>query len=121
VFYPRYYEWMDACSHTFFDTIGLNLGELLHKRQLTFGLTETSCRYFKPGRYRQDIKIVTGIVSISKKTIRLQHAFSERASGHQMLEGMEERICISTENREIIKAVDIPEDIHSVFQSTLSG
>jgi len=28
VFYPRYYEWIDACGHLFFESIGLNIGKL---------------------------------------------------------------------------------------------
>ncbi|HUU80038.1 MAG TPA: acyl-CoA thioesterase, partial [Acidobacteriota bacterium] len=51
VFYPRYYEWIDACGHLFFESISLNIGDLWRERKIIFGLVETSSRYFKPGRY----------------------------------------------------------------------
>jgi len=44
VFYPRYYEWIDAAGHLFFDAIGLNLGSLMNERKIQFGLIETNCR-----------------------------------------------------------------------------
>lgn len=37
VFYPRYYEWIDACSHLFFESIDLNLVKLTEKMHLGFG------------------------------------------------------------------------------------
>ena len=50
VFYPRYYEWFDACGHLFFEKINLNIGELWSERKILFGLAETSCRYLKPSK-----------------------------------------------------------------------
>ena len=49
VFYPRYYEWMDGCTHLFFEKINLDLVELWKKRQLIFSLVKTSCEYVLPG------------------------------------------------------------------------
>jgi hypothetical protein len=28
VFYPRYYQWLDACGHLFFEAINLNIDKL---------------------------------------------------------------------------------------------
>lgn len=119
VFYPRYYEWMDAGSHAFFDTIGLNLLGLLNERQLIFGLVETSCRYFAPGRYRQTLQIVTSIQDISEKTVHMKHSFFCRVSHHRMLEGIEKRICMETADPGNLKAVAIPGDIRCVLQEAL--
>ena len=53
VFYPRYYEWIDAAAHHFFEEIELNPGSLWKERNILFGLVESSCRYHMPGRYHQ--------------------------------------------------------------------
>ena len=33
VFYPRYYEWIDAGAHLFFDSVKINLAVLWRERQ----------------------------------------------------------------------------------------
>ena len=115
VFYPRYYEWMDAGSHAFFDAIGLNLYRLWQERHLAFGLVETACRYLAPGRYQQTLQIVTTLEEVSHKTVQLNHAFRCRATHRPMLEGIEKRICMKTGDSGDLKAVAIPRDILSVL------
>lgn len=116
VFYPRYYEWMDSCSHAFFDDIGLNLLALCQKRHLIFGLAETSCRYFAPGRYQQRLSIVTHLQDISEKTVQLTHSFFCATTRRRMLEGIEQRICLQIADTRDLKAVAIPEDIYLLLQ-----
>ncbi len=73
VFYPRYYEWIDEASHIFFDKIGLNLGRLLKDRGIIFALIETGCRYSKPGRYHDEIEIITELKELEEKTLTVKH------------------------------------------------
>ncbi len=115
VFYPRYYEWIDASGHLFFDAIGLNLGRLWQRRQLQFGLVETACRYRSPGRYDQRIRITTRIASLKTKLVHLEHRILDAASGALMVEGMEKRICLDVSDPERFRAVDIPADIHALL------
>ena len=88
VFYPRYYEWIDSCGHLFFEAINLNLGKLLQDRNIIFGLVDTACRYFKPGRYHQDIRISTGIDDLTPKTVTLKHRIETVAEGALLVEGI---------------------------------
>ena len=116
VFYPRYYEWIDGCGHLFFDFIGLNLGETLQKRNIAFGLVETSCRYFKPGRYFQKIKIVTSIKELTNKTITLKYLIKSSSDDHLMVEGIEKRICLNIADFDNIFAINIPAEIYTVLK-----
>ncbi len=115
VFYPRYYEWIDACGHLFFEAIDLNLGELWKTRALQFGLVETGCRYRMPGRYHDMIKIYTRIDSLTSKTILLSHTIRRASTGEVMVEGFERRICMDVSNLQEFRAVDIPRDIYQVL------
>lgn len=115
VFYPRYYEWIDACGHQFFEAINLNLGMLWHERKILFGLVETSCRYFKPGRYHQEISILTNIDSLDKKTLVLKHIIRASADDVLMVEGLEKRICLDVSDPLNFRGMDIPEDIYTVL------
>lgn len=115
VFYPRYYEWIDACGHQFFEAINLNLGMLWHERKILFGLVETSCRYVKPGRYHQEISIMTNIDSMDKKTLVLKHIIRASADDVLMVEGLEKRICLDVSDPQNFRGMEIPEDIYTVL------
>ena len=116
VFYPRYYEWIDAGGHLFFDSIKLNLALLWRESNILFGLAETSCRYFKPGRYQQQIEIVTHIDSLEEKTMVFKHLIRDRMDGSLMVEGREKRICMDVSDPDSFRAIDIPDDIYSILK-----
>ncbi len=121
VFYPRYYEWIDASGHLFFESIGLNLGDLRRERSLLFGLVETSCRYFNPGRYHQNIRICTQISRLGSKTVTLKHDLTLETNDTPMVEGIEHRICMDVTDTEKLRAVDIPKDIYMLFENATSS
>ncbi|MBA3036071.1 MAG: acyl-CoA thioesterase, partial [Desulfobacterium sp.] len=103
VFYPRYYEWMDASSHLFFESIGLNLETLFSKRHLGFGLVETSCIYSKPGRYHQTVRIITQLEEVNEKTVKLKHFIYNASNDELLVTGLENRICMDVSDPENIR------------------
>jgi YbgC/YbaW family acyl-CoA thioester hydrolase len=115
VFYPRYYEWIDACGHLFFESINLTINDLWQERKILFSLLETSCRYFKPGRYHQVIRIFTHISELGKKTVVLKHTIHCSLSHVLMAEGFEKRICVDASDPENLRAVDIPHDVYTTL------
>jgi YbgC/YbaW family acyl-CoA thioester hydrolase len=119
VFYPRYYEWIDGCSHLFFESLNLNLKFLNEQRQINFGLIETGCRYFKPGRYHQTIRIVTQLEELEKKTILLKHQILSAEDDVLMVETRKKQIYINTSDSKKIRARDIPDDIYTILKEAL--
>jgi acyl-CoA thioesterase FadM len=89
---------------------------LWRERNILFGLAETSCRYFKPGRYQQQIEIVTHIDSLEEKTMVFKHRISDRMDGSLMVEGREKRICMNVSDPDSFRAIDIPDDIYSILK-----
>ena len=116
VFYPRYSEWMDGCGHLFFEAMGLNMQALWDQRGILFGLVETRCRYVKPGRYHDRVRITTGIDELDKKTLVLRHRFRSGADDRLLVEGFEKRICLDVTHPERFRPLDIPGDIRKVFE-----
>jgi YbgC/YbaW family acyl-CoA thioester hydrolase len=116
VFYPRYYEWIDACGHLFFESIGLTLGDLWKERQLLFGLIETSCRYFQPGRYHESVQIITRIKELSPKILVLGHTIRATADKGIMVEGLEKRICMDVSDPRNLRGIDMPPDIYVLLE-----
>lgn len=115
VFYPRYYEWIDACGHLFFEMINLNIVSLWHERKIVFGLVDTSCRYIKPGKCYQKIRIITTIDSLEQKTVVLRHIIRSSTDDGLMVEGFERRICLDVSIPDQFRAIDIPGDIRDVL------
>jgi 4-hydroxybenzoyl-CoA thioesterase len=116
VFYPRYSEWMDGCGHLFFERIGLPLVRLAEKRGLQFGLVETRCRYRRPGRYHETVRIETTIEAVDAKTVDLGHRFFLDDEGVLMVEGKERRICLDVSDPRRLKAVNIPPDLRRILE-----
>jgi YbgC/YbaW family acyl-CoA thioester hydrolase len=121
VFYPRYYEWLDASAHLFLEKINLNMGELWRKRMILFGLTETSCRYLKPARYHQSIRIVTNIDTLGEKTLVLKHSLYHSMDDTLIAEGYENRICLDVSDPLDFRVIDIPQDIYAVLEKAKRG
>jgi len=119
VFYPRFYEWIDASGHLFFEAIGLNIGEMWRDRKVLFGLVETSCRYQRPGRYHQEIRIDTHLDALTEKTAGLKHLIRDRPTGSLLVEGYEKRICLDVSDPDSFRAIDIPPDILSALQHAM--
>ncbi len=120
VYYPRYYEWIDATSHMMFDDLGLNMKLLWQSRQLQFGLAETRCHYLKPGRYLDKIRIVSEIEDLGKKTVTLKTRIIRIEDDMVLAEAMEKRICIDSSNPEQMRAKDIPEDILAILRRKMT-
>ena len=119
VFYPRYYEWIDASGHLFFEAVGLPLGDLWRTRNIIFGLAETSCQYQRPGRYHQEIRIATSLDALGEKTVVLKHVITECATRAILVEGYEKRICLDVSDPDHFRAIPIPEDIRTVVQNAM--
>jgi YbgC/YbaW family acyl-CoA thioester hydrolase len=120
VFYPRYYEWIDASGHLFFESIGLSLGKLWETRKILFGLIESSCRYSRPVRYHQQIQIAARMEELTLKTLKLIYTIQMAGSGELVLTGRETRICMDVKDPQYIRAMPFPEDIHAVLKAALS-
>jgi YbgC/YbaW family acyl-CoA thioester hydrolase len=118
VFYPRYYEWMDSSGHLFFESIGLNLGNLWKEKHIQFGLVETYCRYLRPGKYHQELEIKTHIEELSRKTVSLKHELRRADDKTLMVEGREKRICMDVSDPENFQAIEIPQDIYDILKRT---
>jgi len=116
VFYPRFYEWIDASGHLFFEAVGLPQGDMWRKRKMLFGLVETSCRYQRPGRYHQEIRIATHLDALGEKTATLKHQIMDRPTGALLVEGYEKRICLDVSDPDDFRAIDIPDDILNVLK-----
>ena len=119
VFYPRYYEWFDACAHQFFEVIGIRHDRLWKDHGIVFGLAETQCRYLRAGRYHQRLKILTRLQDLNKRGLTLEHLITRAEDGRHMVVGTEKRICMDARNPLELKVATIPEMVYQALQQAL--
>jgi len=119
VFYPRYYEWIDACGHLFFETAGIPFEWMWREHKIVFGLVETGCRYKKAGRYHQTIRIITRLTQLDSKTLTFGHFIQDATDDSLMVEGTEKRICMDASDPGNLMAIDIPDDIFRVLNGAM--
>ena len=104
----------------YFEAIDLHLNGLRKKRNLVFGLLETSSHYKTPGRYHQIIQITTELAELSKKTIKFNHSIACRSSGKVLLSAVEKRICMNVADPKRIRAANIPDDVMAKLEKAMS-
>ena len=98
-----------------YEKIKLNMGMLWRERNILFGMAETSCRYLRPARYHQLIRIVTEIDALKEKILVLRHSINASTDDALMVEGYENRICLDVSDPKDFKAMDIPGDIYTIL------
>lgn len=118
VFYPRFYEWIDASGHLFFEALGFNLGHMWQERNICFGLVGTSSTYLSSGRYHQQIRIDTSVSELTAKTVTLDSQIIDAASGQVMVRGQEKRICLDVSDPARFHARDIPADVYQALEQS---
>lgn len=75
VFFPNYYKWMDSAGHDFFGSIGYPSSQLFNEEKIGLPLLETYCEFKSPAYFEDEIEIVTSVLEVGNKVVRLSHAF----------------------------------------------
>lgn len=75
VFFPNYYKWMDTAGHEFFGSLGFPSSQLYKEDKIGLPLLETHCEFKSPAYFEDVIEIVTTVVEVGNKVIRLSHDF----------------------------------------------
>ena len=117
VFYPRYYEWFDACFHAMLTAAGLGHATL----RADYGavgtpLVETRARYRAPATYDEVITAVSRIARVGRSSFTVEHRFS--VGERRVVEGEEVRVWAEPagDGVEGIRAVAIPDAVRRVLE-----
>jgi len=74
VYFPRYFEYFDACTNALFESVGLPKPELLR----TYGimgipLVEAQARYIAPSSFGDTVLVETCITEWKNSSFRVEH------------------------------------------------
>lgn len=120
VFYPRYYEWFDACTHTLLNAAGLDH----HTLRQTHGLLGTpliqaSARFLSPATYGDVLEAESHVSKIVDRGFTVTHRFSLR--GRVVVEGEEVRVWAKAtgDAARPMKTVDPGPDIRAILEGRM--
>lgn len=114
VFYPRYYEWFDACTHAMLAAAGLGHAKM-RKRYGVVGtpLVETRARYRSPATYDEVLTAVSRVVSVGRTSFTVEHRLS--VGERLVVEGEEVRVWAEPDGAGI-RAAAIPVTVRRVLE-----
>jgi 4-hydroxybenzoyl-CoA thioesterase len=91
VFYPRYYEWFDACTHALLDAAGLDHRTLRQTHGLLgTPLIQASAKFMSPATYGDVLEAESFISKIVDRGFTVSHRFT--IAGRVVVEGEEVRV-----------------------------
>jgi Predicted thioesterase len=96
VYYPRFFEYFDACTNALFEKAGFRKAQMLK----TYGLlgipmVETSAQFFAPASFGETVAVETRIVEWGRSSFQVEHKLYK---GEVLAaEGLEKRVWTVTD------------------------
>jgi 4-hydroxybenzoyl-CoA thioesterase len=117
VFYPRYFEWFDACTILLFEkATGMTKIEMLERyKGAGLALLEARATFKIASHYGQDLEIETRIAEFRRSSFLVEHKVTKL--GDLALEGFETRLWTERDPSDPrrIKSAPMPPDIRAAF------
>src|SRR5579863_755769 len=73
VFYPRYFEWFDACAAALFEAAGFLRGDLVARQGMVIPMVDTRSRFLIPSRFGDELTVETTITRLGRSSFDVQH------------------------------------------------
>jgi 4-hydroxybenzoyl-CoA thioesterase len=118
VFYPRYFEWFDACTILLFEkATGLTKLKMLEKYAgAGLALVEARANFYVPSRYGDDICIESRVLAFRRSSFDMHHKVFKGAT--LALEGFESRVWTARDPNDDakLKSAPIPAQVLADFK-----
>src|SRR5580700_5349562 len=111
VFYPRYFEWFDACAAALFEAAGFLRGDLVARQGMVIPMVDTRSRFLIPSRFGDELTVETTITRLGRSSFDVQHRVLK--GGDLAVECSETRVWarIDPTGAERMKSQPIPEAV----------
>ena len=74
VYFPRFFEYFDACTNALFEAAGFLKAEMLAQYGLVgIPLVEASAQFYAPASFGETVTVETRIVEWGKSSFRVEH------------------------------------------------
>jgi 4-hydroxybenzoyl-CoA thioesterase len=117
VYFPRYFEFFDACTNALFERAGLPKQEMLKKYAIAgIPLVESRARFLLPSSFGDTVVVESNITEWGKASFSVHHRlFKEEELA---VEGFETRVWVvhAPDEKNKIKSQAIPREVIEKFE-----
>jgi len=117
VYFPRFFEYFDACTNTLFERAGFRKAEMLKTYGLAgIPLVEASAQFYTPASFGETVAVETQIVEWGKSSFRVEHKLYK--GDVLAAEGREKRVWTVRDAARAngIRSETIPQEVKARFQ-----
>ncbi len=116
VYYPRYFEWFDACTAALFARAGYRKHDMLELFKIAgIPMVDTHARFLIPSRFGDEVTVETTITQFRRSSFDVHHRLLR--DGELAAEGFETRVWTGRDPEEPgrLKSVPIPQEVIARF------
>lgn len=119
VYFPRYFEFFDACTNALFERVGLPKHEMLQKYSIAgIPLVESRARFLLPSSFDETVVVESNVTEWGKASFSVHHRLFKGDA--LAVEGFEKRVWVvhAPEEKSKIKSQPIPREIIERFEQS---
>jgi|SRR5579862_624737 len=122
VYFPRYFEFFDACTNAFFERVGLPKPHMLKKYGIAgIPLVDARARFIMPSAFGDTVSVESRILEWGKSSFSVEHKLFR---GEELaVEGFEKRVWIVKDGNVVrgIRGEEIPREVKELFGGVEGG
>lgn len=118
VYFPRYFEFFDACTNALFQRAGLRKQEMLEKYKIEgIPLVEARARFLAPSSFGDTVVVESNITEWGKSSFSVHHRLFK--SDLLAVEGFEKRVWVvrAVDGGKKIESQAIPREVMERFET----
>ena len=117
VYYPRYFEYFDACTAALFAKAGLSKREMLKTYGIIgFPVVEVQSRFIAPSHFSEDVVVESEIAEWKRSSFRVHHRLFK--DDKLAVECFETRVwtAVSASDPGKIESKPVPQEVIEMFE-----
>jgi 4-hydroxybenzoyl-CoA thioesterase len=117
VYFPRYFEFFDACTNALFERAGLRKQEMLEKYRIGgIPLVEARARFLSPSSFGDTVVVESNITEWGKSSFSVHHRLFK--ADLLAVEGFEKRVWVvrGVDGGKKIESQAIPREVMEKFE-----
>lgn len=117
VYFPRFFEYFDACTNALFEKAGFHKPEMLkHYGLLGIPMIDTRAQFYAPASFGEVVAVDTRIIEWGRSSFQVEHKLYK--GNILAAEGSEKRVWTVRDTRAPngIRSEPIPEEVKARFE-----
>jgi acyl-CoA thioester hydrolase len=111
VYYANHLIWMEVGRVEFCRTMGIRYRDMEDDDGILLVVSEANCRYSRPARYDDEVRIRTTLAAADPRMIRFEYEIFNQASGTRLASGFTKHIFCGRD----VRPTKLPEKYWAIF------